>query len=306
MDILALPRELRDEIYTLVLAADYTEKLRTIRIRPDVTPNVPPPALMLVCKKIYRDAQSVYLRSLKFVISDEASLESIRQWFAKEPNFRTLKDIRTMVFTSLDPFRTSSPSARQLHLDTQKGMPWPPRRPRVSLIYITGSDTESNDAKDRSKSLEFFLSLPCLRHVEIALPTNPGRVPSDADKARRREKRYYDLDCLCAISSLKTVTINKQWKGAIRWSWFRRCETAFKMGNVGNLGEPVRLAFEMLQDAHGLKSWLAEGFVDKGLNVEVVCICHREMPYGEFDEIIMRIENERGESRQTVPARNMS
>ncbi|KAH4010554.1 hypothetical protein HBH98_242440 [Parastagonospora nodorum] len=37
MDILALPRELRDEIYTLVLAADYTEKLRTIRIRPEAT-----------------------------------------------------------------------------------------------------------------------------------------------------------------------------------------------------------------------------------------------------------------------------
>lgn len=243
----------------------------------------------------------MYLRSLKFVVSDEASRESTRHWFAKEQNSRTLKDICTMIFTSLGAFRTSSPSTRQLHLDTQKDIPWRLRQPRASGMYITGSDAGLDGAKTISKSLEFFLSLPCLRHVEITLPTNPRWVSSDVDKARGREKRYYDLDCLYSILALKTVTINRHWKGAAGWRWFKRYIAALDKGTTSSLGEPARLAFETLQDAHGLRSWLAEEFPDKGSNVEVVSICHRKEPYSEFDETIKRIENERGQARPTMP-----
>jgi hypothetical protein len=274
--LLSLPRELRDEIYALVFETGPTEDTTIVCFGEDGAFDLCLPAIMLTCKQLYWEAQPPFFYSLKFIVSDDVAVSSMQQSFSKMFKACTVQDIRTIVVTCLGIFRTASPSQRRLELDIQKGMPWGPRRQISPTIYFTGSDPFLDDAPN---TLQYLLSLPCLQHIEIALPIK--RCPDDEDRAQWGQQHYYDLNCLTTMLTLKTVTINLNLNRAIRWKLYKRCLKELEKGCLKRFDQITK---ETLEDAYGLRSWLEEGFRKNGLDVEVRCICHKADPYSEVQQ----------------------
>jgi hypothetical protein len=162
----SLPLELREEVYALVFTANHacTEDKFVIRIREDGTSDRPPPALMLACKQLYCEAQSLFIMSLKFIVTDNAELESVQRWLGKKDSDRTIKSIRAVAFTSLEMFQTETPTGRRLKWDRQKTMPCPREQ---TTSYFTGSTDPSSGEKTVPECVNFLQNLPGLQQIEI-------------------------------------------------------------------------------------------------------------------------------------------
>jgi hypothetical protein len=95
--------------------------------------------------------------------------------------------------------------------------------------------------------------------------------------------------------TLKTVTINLNLNGAIRWKLYETCLERLEKGRLGRLDQIIK---ETLEDAFGLRSWLEEGFRKNGLDVEVYCRCHKVDPYSEVQQPLATKDKEHITSTQ--------
>jgi hypothetical protein len=276
MTFFALPRELRDEIYAIVLTSDRSTDQSFVRIRANAAYTLVISAFMLTCKQIYEEAQSLFIRSLKFVVQDNVAPDSTQQWLKRSLRTHNVRDVRTVVLTSLESFRTANPCERQFILNTQKGMPWMPRQQISPTIIFTDDDFSRDPFFEELNISQFLLALPCLQHVELGLSVK--RFPDAEDRAQWGMKHYYNLESLKNIGTLKSVTINMVLNGAIRWKLYKTCVARMEKGCLRRLD---RITKSALEDAYGLRSWLKEGFQHRGLEVDVRCICHNLDPYRE-------------------------
>lgn len=143
-------------------------------------------------------------------------------------------------------------------------------------IIFSGSDPSTETLSDAERTLQYLHALPCLQHIEIGLPIKHS--PNAGDRAQWREKRYYNLECLTNMVTLKSVIINMSLNGAIRRKLYKSC---LKREEEGCLRCSDHIIKAALDDAYGLRSWLQEGFRQKGMDVDVRCKCHDVNPYRE-------------------------
>jgi hypothetical protein len=269
----SLPLELREEIYALVFTTHHTcitthytctDKMFVMYIGRDGIPDQPPPELMLTCKRLYCEAKSQFIRSLKFVVTDEAGLESMQQWLGKRASDRTAKSIRTVAFTSLKMFRTEYPDERRTKWDKQKGMPWRPRS-QCTETYFTGSTDPLSGERTVPTCIKFLQTLPGLQHVEIGITP----LVEGLNSARSNRQIYYDLNSLTTLSTLKSVKVNLS-LGGVLWKLYR---SYLKKGEV-ELRKVHRIVKAALDDGFGLRSWLEGRFRETGSLVDVRCFCY--------------------------------
>jgi hypothetical protein len=264
LGIFSLPLELREEVYALVFTTHHmcTEDKLVVRIRKDATPDRPPPALMLTCKQIYQEAQSLFIMSLKFVITDNAGLESLQQWLGKKDGGSTTKSIRAVAFTSCELFRTFSPSERRMKWERQKGMPWVPRQ-EWTTVYFTSSNNASSTDDDTPMCIQLVQTLPGLQYVEIGLDCH-----AYSSTMGFNSPHYYDFGSLTTIPTLKTVKINLRLR-AVRWNLYKSY-----LEREANMRSQDRSVKAVLDDGMGLRSWLEGTFREAGSLVEVHCVCY--------------------------------
>jgi hypothetical protein len=261
--LFSLPLELREEVYALVFTTHHTctEDRLVTRIREDATPDRPPPELMLACKQIYYEAQSLFIQFLKFVITDNAGLESLQQWLGRNTGGPTLNSIRAVAFTSIELFRTTEITGeRRTKWDRDKGMPWRPREERTT-VYFTGSHNPSSGQATTPMSIQFLQTIPGLQHVEIG-------INSYTPCLGYTNQQYYNLGSLTTISTLKSVRISLR-LGGIRWKLYK---SYLKRGD--NMRRQDRRVRAALDDGMGLRSWLEGMFQEAGSLVDVRCVCY--------------------------------
>jgi hypothetical protein len=269
----SLPLELREEIYALVFTTHHTcitthylctEKRFKMHIGENGIPDQPPPELMLTCKRLYCEAESQFIMSLKFVVADEAGLEAMQQWLGRKSSNRTAKNIRTIAFTSLKTFRTEHPDERRMRWDKQKGMPWRPLS-QGTQTYITGSIDPSSGEKIVPTCIQLLQTLPGLQHVEIGItPLIEG-----LNSAWSNRHFYYDLDSLTTLSTLISVKVNLR-LGGVLWRLYR---SYLRKGDIELRRDHCRVK-AALDDGFGLRSWLEGRFRETGSLVDVRCFCY--------------------------------
>ncbi|KAH7090738.1 hypothetical protein FB567DRAFT_590118 [Paraphoma chrysanthemicola] len=252
--LLRLPRELRDAIYMFVFTPE-----TLVRILEHHTRTKPFPALLQTCHQIYSEGYPFFLRSITFVISRSDCLEYARRWF----EHKNLDDVRTIAMTSLTLFRTFPPGQKCMHWVQNEGFPPSPVRVGPKM-FITGSHAPRATHAAIPKAIRFLLSLSGLQHLEIGIHVKFHT--DEVDRAQRRDKHYYDLYSLTAITTLKSLTlicdsriIARMWRDVCKISEEDRRPSQVKRK-------------EVLDDAWGLRSWMQEAFEEKGLDVEVKCI----------------------------------
>jgi hypothetical protein len=269
----SLPHELREEIYALVFTTHHTcitthyictDKRFVVHISGDGMPDQPPPDLMLTCKRLYCEAKSQFIMSLKFVVTDGAVLEAMQQWLGKKASDRTAKSIRSVAFTSLKMFRTECPDERRTKWDKQKGMPWYPRS-QCTTAYFTGSTDSSSGEKNVPTCIKFLQTLSGLQHVEIGITP----LVEGLNSARSNRQVFYDLDSLTTLSALKSVKVNLK-LGGVLWRLYRNY---LKKGGV-KLRKDHRIVKAALDDGFGLRSWLEGRFRETGSLVDIRCFCY--------------------------------
>jgi hypothetical protein len=131
--LLQLPRELRDEIYTLVINNANTQERTILRMRDDGTPNNPPLPASLTCKQLYREIHPLFIRSLKLLITDAASLALIHHRLNEPSSLHTQQNITAIAFTTLELFRTFHPAASSWQWNKSLGMRETTPVPRYQL-----------------------------------------------------------------------------------------------------------------------------------------------------------------------------
>ncbi|KAF2036197.1 hypothetical protein EK21DRAFT_83901 [Setomelanomma holmii] len=256
--LLLLPRELRDAIYMLVFKHD-----PLIRVFEDGATNRPFPALPQSCHQIYLEAYPILIRSLNFVISAGWRLDATQCWL-EHIGDNGIKAVRTVAVTVFALLRTFPPGQRCMLWTRDECNPLTPGARIGPKIHITGSDAPRAPFATIPKAMRFLLGLPGLRHIDIGIHV---KLPADAvDKLQRGEKHYYDLHSLTAITTLRSVTLHldnrllaRIWRNILKKKDRERGPTVIRRK-------------EVLEDAWGLRSWLADGFRQKGLNVDVKCV----------------------------------
>jgi hypothetical protein len=263
----SLPVELREEVYALVFTTSHacTEDNFVIRLREDGTPDRPPPALMLACKQLYCEAQLLFIMSLKFIVTDNAGLESVQRWLGKKGSDRTVKNIRAVAFTSLEMFRTETPTERRMKWDRQKTMPC---RREQTTSYFTGSTDPSFGEETVPEYVHFLQTLPGLQQIELGVKACED-CKNLFSSTPWNTRYYYDLESLTTLSTLKTVKVNLRLEG-IRWQVYG----GYLKEKEDELGSECRTIKAVLDDGMGLKSWLGERFRETGSLIDVCCFCY--------------------------------
>jgi hypothetical protein len=296
MTLFILLRELRDEIYAIALSSDHSIDQPFVRTCPNTANKLVIPAFMLTCKQIHEEALPLFTRSLKFVIHDDVAPDSMQQWLPNSFPMHNIRDIRTVAFTFLQFFRTVNPCERRFILNTQKGMPWLPRPQTSQTTIFTGNVSCRDPVSDELSPSQFLLALLCLQHVEMPLPVK--RVSADENPARWSWRHDYDLESLKGLGKLKSLTINLI-LDVQRRRLYKDCLKRMENGSLRRMDHILKSA---LEDAYGLRSWLEEDFQQKGLIVDVRCICHNLDPYREGAHASVVADVEAG-APQRIPLR---
>jgi hypothetical protein len=155
--LLSLPRELRDEIYAMVIMIHDSEDRPFVCIREDSTPRQTPPALLLTCKQIYLEAQPFYIKCLKLVIPDDTCLESTQQWLVKQQPQAVRRNVKYVAFTNVAIFRAVSPRERCLECKRPDRIPGPSATNSNLLFQSERFFNRQCGGHSRSRS---FLSIP--------------------------------------------------------------------------------------------------------------------------------------------------
>lgn len=121
MALLSLPRELRDEIFSLVFHPDLPHDL-TLRIRGDATPDMHLPPCMFTCKQLYIEAVPMYIRSHQLVVPVVLDLNLAKLGFITSASELVLSNLQSVSFTNFEHFRTEYPSEESMEWNIQKDM----------------------------------------------------------------------------------------------------------------------------------------------------------------------------------------
>jgi hypothetical protein len=215
---LSLPRELRDEIYALVIVIHDPKDRRILRIHEDSTPHRPPPALLLSCKQVYVEARLFYIKCLKLVISNDACLEFTQQWLARQQLQAARKELQAIAFANVAIFRAFSPRERCPGckiLEKISGV----RQPRIRIFCFSRSDSSTARMEVIPEVSRFLLSLAGLRHIEISMTTKSFSDP--AERAKRSDFHEHDFQSLTTTRTLETVTFSFDCEGGGTWKSYR-------------------------------------------------------------------------------------
>lgn len=121
MGFFSLPRELRDEIYSLLYRQVSPEDPPKLHIRGYATPEMPLPPSLALCKQFYNEALSYYIRSVQLDLPDIVSLSSIKQALIKSPTKIVLNNVQAVKFANIELFCIgSSASGEWMKWDRQK------------------------------------------------------------------------------------------------------------------------------------------------------------------------------------------
>jgi hypothetical protein len=142
-------------------------------------------------------------------------------------------------------------------------------------MCFTGSDSPKTDENPIPNLIQFLLTLPDLRHVEIGIRVK--LFHNATERAQWGEHHYYDLHSLTAIRTLNSVTFNFDCVGGTIW----KLQKDYKRKRQQKAAPLQRRVHSVIEDGWGLKSWMKEGFQSKGLDVAIHCVCHKTEPYNK-------------------------
>lgn len=122
MAFFSLPRELRDEIYSLLFHQD-SEILPKLHVRGYAnTPEMPLPLCMVTCRLFYTEALPYYIKSVQLALADIASLSAVKQALTTIASKAVLENVQDVEFANIEQFRTESAYHECMKWDRQKDM----------------------------------------------------------------------------------------------------------------------------------------------------------------------------------------
>ncbi|KAF2256737.1 hypothetical protein BU26DRAFT_513523 [Trematosphaeria pertusa] len=259
--LLYLPREIRDKIYEWCSVG----MTALLRVNEKGRPTVGPTELMLASKLLYREAEPSVLRSLVFAIGDTSNLAQVVLWLEAKKSFNAFHCVRAVMFDDFDTFRK---------VPSEQVRTWWQDR-------INAHNTKSVEVHDKvlpepqfvPAAIGFLSRCNKLRSMVVDLPLRefalytPGML-TVFDNMLLATTALYDLATLSSISTLRRLCIKLMYCNA-------RHQSVLDDLTASELEElfTARHHPEMprLKDAWGLKSWLAELFRRKQMDVEIFC-----------------------------------
>ncbi|KAF2800506.1 hypothetical protein K505DRAFT_400806 [Melanomma pulvis-pyrius CBS 109.77] len=289
--LLYLPREIRDEIYDITLAADPSPPVRFDDGNPDM--DIP---LLQTCRQIAHEAEPYFIKNIKFVIEDLEELRQVQKWLWSRISCDGFKTVQTVVLSSFELLRKYSHAQCYLWMRNQVYVEFE--------MFDLARGFRITEYETMPEAMQFLKLCTGIKNLELGIwldnfATRMDNIDSDRSLLLPAAKTLYDLRTLYSMTSLANLTLHLE------------CGVS-----DDNMRPPSVLLYELdhskINDAWGLKSWLKKRFQANGVVIDISCNLHvnrlrldRDAPDKEEVKIDSYIEEYIGASSLSQPKVNI-